>query len=76
MEQAFTAGFAGAASFAVVAGFAVVADLTGAADFTGAGFAITGLEAGLVGFTVTFDVRGNGVGLAGGRSTFFVAAAL
>ncbi len=43
---------------------------------TVAGFAITGLGAGLLGFTVTFDVGRDGVGLAGGRTTFLGAAAL
>jgi hypothetical protein len=49
--------------------------------FTAAGltvtvFAITGLGAGLLGFTVTFDVERGGVGLSGGRATFLGAAAL
>jgi hypothetical protein len=35
-----------------------------------------GLGAGLLGFTVTFDMGRDGVGLAGGRTTFFEAAAL
>jgi hypothetical protein len=39
-------------------------------------FAITGLGAGLLGFTVTFDVERGGVGLSGGRATFLGAAAL
>jgi hypothetical protein len=39
-------------------------------------FAITGLGAGLLGFTVTFDVGRVGVGLTGGRATFLGAAAL
>jgi hypothetical protein len=38
--------------------------------------AITGLGAGLLGFTVTFDVGRIGVGLIGGRATFLGAAAL
>ena len=50
-----------------------------AAGLTGSGFAATAfgmtLGAGLLGFTVTFDVAGNGLGLAGGRTTFFLGAA-
>ena len=42
--------------------------------FVIAGFALTGLVAGLVGFTVTFDVA-MGVGLAGGLAVFLVGAA-
>jgi hypothetical protein len=57
-----TAGFA-TAGFAIT-GFAIT------------GFAITGLGAGLLGFTVTFDVAGDGFVFAGGRTTFFGAAAL
>jgi hypothetical protein len=41
-----------------------------------AGLAIAGLGAGLFGFTVTLDVRGGGMGLAGGRSTFLGTATL
>jgi hypothetical protein len=33
------------------------------------------LGAGLLGFTVTFDMAGDGLGLAGGRTTFFFGAA-
>jgi hypothetical protein len=40
-----------------------------------AGFALTGLAAGLVGFTVTFDVA-MGFAFVGGRTAFFGAAAL
>jgi hypothetical protein len=40
------------------------------------GLANTGLAAGLLGFTVTFDVGRDGVGLTGGRTTFLEAAAL
>jgi hypothetical protein len=40
------------------------------------GLAMMGLGAGLLGFTVTFDMGRDGVGLAGGRTTFFEAAAL
>jgi hypothetical protein len=51
-----------------------------AAGFAGgafviAGFALTGLDAGLVGFTVTFDVA-IGFAFVGGRAAFFGAAAL
>jgi hypothetical protein len=50
-----------------------------AVGLTGSGFAATGfgmtLGAGLLGFTVTFDVAGDGLGLAGGRTTFFLGAA-
>jgi hypothetical protein len=55
-------GFIGAV-FAT-AGFAIV-------DFT-----MAGLGTGLLGFTVTFDVGGDGLLFAGGRSTFLGAAAL
>jgi hypothetical protein len=40
------------------------------------GFAVTGLGAGLLGFTVTFDVAGDDLAFAGGRTTFLGAAAL
>jgi hypothetical protein len=40
-----------------------------------AGFAITGLDAGFVGFTVTFDVA-IGFAFVGGRAAFLGAAAL
>ena len=40
-----------------------------------AGFALTGLDVGLVGFTVTFDVA-MGVCLSSGRAAFLGAAAL
>src|SRR6202035_3739155 len=47
--------------------------------FAIAGLAVTGLAmglgAGLFGFTVTFDVAGDDVGLAGGRTAFFLGAA-
>jgi hypothetical protein len=51
-----------------------------AAGFAGgtlliAGFALTGLVAGLLGFTVTFDVA-MGFAFVGGRAAFFGAAAL
>jgi hypothetical protein len=47
------------------------------AGFAGTGLAAgTGLGAGLFGFTVTFDVAGDGLDFAGGRSTFLAAAAL
>jgi hypothetical protein len=44
--------------------------------FVIADFAITGLGAGLLGFTVTFDVAGVGLAFAGGRATFLGAAIL
>src|SRR5450432_3938920 len=44
------------------------------AGFWIAGFAITGLGVGLLGFTVTFDVAGDGLAFAGGLITFFGAA--
>jgi hypothetical protein len=43
--------------------------------FVIAGFALTGLVAGLVGFTVTFDVA-IGFAFVGGRAAFLGAAAL
>ncbi|MGB6310652.1 MAG: hypothetical protein WBF89_22945 [Steroidobacteraceae bacterium] len=71
------AGFTGTA-FAtagfVTAGF-VIADLA-IADLTIAGLAIAGLGTGLLGFTGTFDVGGDGLAFAGGRSTFLRVAAL
>jgi hypothetical protein len=45
------------------------------AGFAGAGFALTGLGADLVGFTVTFDVA-IGFAFVGGRAAFLGAAAL
>ena len=44
--------------------------------FAIAGFATWGLGAGLLGFTGTFDVAGDGFTFAGGRATFLGAAAL
>jgi hypothetical protein len=77
-----TAGFA-TAGFAItgfaITGFAITGfAITGFAitGFAITGFAITGLGAGLLGFTVTFDVAGDGFVFAGGRTTFFGAAAL
>src|ERR1700730_16944823 len=60
-----------------VTGFAVTGfAVTG---FAVTGFAVTdfamGLRAGLLGFTVTFDVAGDGLDFAGGRTTFLGAAA-
>src|SRR6202035_2379348 len=59
-----------------VSGFAIAGfTITG---FAIAGLAVTGLAmglgAGLLGFTVTFDVAGDDVGLAGGRTAFFLGA--
>ena len=45
------------------------------AGFALTGFALTGLGAGLVGFTVTFDMA-IGFAFVGGRAAFFGAAAL
>jgi hypothetical protein len=45
------------------------------AGFVSAGFALTVLDAVLVGFTVTFDVA-NGFAFVGGRAAFLGAAAL
>jgi hypothetical protein len=44
-------------------------------SFATAGFAMTGLGAGLLGFTVTFDVA-IGFAFVGGRAAFLGAAAL
>ena len=44
--------------------------------FVIAGFALTGLVAGLVVFTVTFDVERGGGALGKGRATFLGAATL
>ena len=54
-------------------GLSVVRFACGA--FVIAGFALTGLVAGLVGFTVTFDVA-MGFAFVGGLAAFFGAAAL
>ncbi|HEX3396931.1 MAG TPA: hypothetical protein VHS76_09525 [Steroidobacteraceae bacterium] len=51
------------------------AGLARGGGFTAAGFAITGLGAGLLGFTVTFDVA-IGFAFVGGRAAFLGAAAL
>jgi hypothetical protein len=60
-------GFAGT-GFAA-AGFAIT-------GFAIAGFAAAGFKGGLFGFTVTFGVERDGVGLGGGRTAFLGAAAL
>jgi fatty acid desaturase len=70
----FGRGGAFAAAGFTATGFATAGFAT--AGFAITGFAITGLGAGLLGFTVTFDVAGDGFVFAGGRTTFFGAAAL
>jgi hypothetical protein len=66
---------AGAAAGICAAGTGFSTGLLARTGFAGAGFALTGLEADLVGFTVTFDVA-IGFAFVGGRATFLGAAAL
>ena len=70
MGAIFSAGTFGAGDGT---GLSVVGFACGA--FVIAGFALTGLVAGLVGFTVTFDVA-IGFAFVGGRAAFLGAAAL
>jgi len=43
---------------------------------SGSGLAIAGLEIGLLGFTITFDVAGDNLAFAGGLTAFFGTATL
>jgi hypothetical protein len=75
----FTGAILSALAFGAAVGTGLSAGLSAAGFACGAlviaGFALTGLGAGLVGFTVTFDVA-IGFAFVGGRAAFFGAAAL
>ncbi|HEY2144619.1 MAG TPA: hypothetical protein VGH12_01020 [Steroidobacteraceae bacterium] len=74
--SALALGTAGAAAgLGASAGFGTAIGLGGAIFARDAGFAAAGLDAGLVGFTVTFDVA-MGLAFVGGRAALFGAAAL
>jgi hypothetical protein len=71
----FTGAILSAVAFGAGVGTGLSAAGFACGAFVIAGFALTGLAAGLLGFTVTFDVA-IGFAFVGGRAAFFGAAAL